>query len=207
MIDVPLTSCARAVPDRRTVLATYDDDAVIVWQAHSDAVADAALRDGGFGGRSWRTDRTTRFRLSLPSLLARNGWATRPGRERILAVRLCRVGFDAVLRQAVHAAMEPGVYPCRNAWHLATRYGQVTLAWHPDVDPTGAELDHETLRVGVRDGVLARFARDWVVGVEDWTPWVVANRTQVSASLPVPAVAPYPLVTSERDRLAGRGRG
>lgn len=87
--------------ERRVVHATFDRSVVVVWQAHSHEVADCALRAGRFGGRAWRTDRVTRFRLSLPSLLARNGWATRAGRERILAVKIQREGFDAMVRQAV----------------------------------------------------------------------------------------------------------
>lgn len=195
---------ARTPPDPRVVRATFDSDVVVVWQAHSHEVADAALRAGRFGGKAWRTDRVTRFRVSLPSLLARNGWATREGRERILAVRLQREGFDTMLRQAVHAGYEPEIYATRNTWHLATRYGHVVVAWHPDVDPSGAELGRETLRIGVRDAALERFTREWVVGIEDWTPWVLENRTRACASLPVPMLAPYPLPTADRLRLAGR---
>ena len=190
--------------DPRVVCATFDPDEVVVWQAHSNEVADCALRHGRFGGRAWRTDRVTRFRLSLPSLLARNGWATREGRERILAVRLKREGFDTMLRQAVHAGYEPEIYATRNTWHLATRYGHVVVAWHPDVDPSGAELGRETLRMGIRDAALERFTREWVVGIEDWTPWVLENRRQACASLPVPRLAPYPLAAVDRLRLAGR---
>lgn len=206
MMSVPLAPIEhpRAAGERRAVQATFDSSVVVVWQAHSHEVADAALRNGQFGGRLWRTDRVTRFRLSLPSLLARNGWATRPGRERILAVALRREGFDAMLRQAVHAGYEPDIYPTRNSWHLATRYGHVVVAWHSDVDPAGGELERDTLRMGVRDATLERFTRDWVVAVEDWTPWVVENRGRVGAALPVPVLSGYPLPEADRFRLAGR---
>jgi hypothetical protein len=203
---VPLAPILDLSPscERRRVHATYDATTVVVWQAHSHEVAECALERGRFGGRAWRTDRVTRFRLSLPSLLARNGWATRPGRERILAVRMLREGFDTLLRQAVHAGFEPDIYPSRNSWHLATRYGHVVVAWHPDVDPSGAELERETLRMGIRDATLERFTHDWVVGVEDWTRWVVENRCRVCPTLPVPVLEPYPLAWSDHCRLAGR---
>lgn len=188
----------------RALLATFDDATVTVWQAHSHSVADEAVRTNGFGGSSWRTDRMTRFRLSLPSLLYRNGWATRKDRERILAVRVARSGFDALLRQAVHAAMEADCYATRAAWALATRFANVTLAWHPDVDPSGRALPRETVRIGVRDAALVRFTREWVVAVEDWTDWVVAHRGKVTDDLPVPAVDAYPLPERDRLRIAGR---
>ena len=152
-------AAAGAVRDRRTVLATFDDDRVLVWQAHCCPVAEEALRLGRFGGRIWRYDRVTRFRLSLPSLLTRNGWASRAGRERILAVWLKRLAFDAILRQAVHAAFEPAVYPTEMGWRLAVRYANVSLAWHPDVDPAGNELSRVTVRIGLRDGALRAVTR------------------------------------------------
>jgi hypothetical protein len=203
---VKLVAGARPrLSDPRTVLATYDARAVVVWQAHGAEVAEEAVRLGRFGGRLWRFDRMTRFRTSLPSLLARNGWATRPGRERILAVYVARDGFDALLRQAVHAAFEPAIYPSRMGWSLAVRFANVTVAWHPDVDPAGNELPRETLRVGVRDGALRSFTDQWVVGVEDFTDWVVAHRGCPRPDLAVPELREYPMDRGLHDRLAGRG--
>lgn len=200
----PIRECCPAVADPRIVRATFDERTVLVWQAHSPEVARAAVAHGGFGPRICWTERSTRFRLSLPALLARNGWGTRAGRECILGLRLLREGFDALLRQAVHEAIEPEIYPSRNAWHLARRYANVCVAWHRDVDPVGSELEWETLRVEVRDHALKKFVREWVVAIEDWTPWVASNRALADRSLPVPAVAPYPMAPAEVLRLAGR---
>jgi hypothetical protein len=191
----------------RTVCATFDAERVVVWQAHGTDVADAAVRQGRFGGRAWRTDRVTRFRLSLPSLLARNGWGTRPGRERILAVWLAREGFDAILRQAVHAAFEPGIYASRMGWQLATRFANAIVAWHPDVDPSGAPLARETVRVGLRDAALRDFTERWVLGVEDHTEWVVASRVHPTPELPVPELRVYPLSDDDARKLAGTSEG
>ncbi|MEQ1570416.1 MAG: DUF4291 family protein [Myxococcota bacterium] len=197
-------AASTTVPEPRTLCASFDERVVTVWQAHSNAVADAAVAAGRFGGRAWRTDRVTRFRVSLPSLLARNGWATRPGRERILAVHVSRGGFDALLRQAVHASFEPELYPSRSGWLLATRYANVTVAWHADVDPTGSDLPRQTVRFGVRDAALRELTSKWVVGVDDWTAWVVEHRDRATAATPVPAVARYPMSDDARARLAGR---
>jgi len=180
-------------PAGRRVLATFDDRRVVVWQAHRPDVADAAIREQRFGGGSWRTDRVTRMRLSLPSLLARCSWGLRGGRERILAVSVSRAGFDAILRQAVPAEFEPDVYPTKAAWHLATRFANVSITWHPDRGPDGAPLERLTPRFGLRDHALAAFTERWVVGVEDWTAWVADHRARPGAALPVPVLAPYPV--------------
>jgi hypothetical protein len=191
MTPDPPASRARAGP--RRLLATFDERSVVVWQAHRHEVADEALRRQRFGGELWRTDRVTRFRVSLPSLLARTTWATRQGRERILAVRLARVGFDAILRQAVPAEFDPEVYPTRGAWHLATRYANVTVSWHRDVDPAGCECGWDTPRMGLREHALRSFTDEWVEGVEDVTSWVHANRGVAGCEPPLAGVAPYPV--------------
>lgn len=186
---------SRAPPGRR-VLATFDERAVVVWQAHRPEVADHALACQRFGGELWRIDRVTRLRLSLPSLLARSGWGTRAGRERILAVRLARAGFDAILRQAVPAEFDPAVYASKGAWHLATRYANVTLSWHRDVDAVGGECGWDTPRIGLREHALRAFTDQWVVGVEDVTAWVEANRGRAVCDLPVPPAIEYPVGVS-----------
>ena len=189
----------------RHLLATFDNDQVVVWQAHSGDVARRALAAGRFGGPGWSTDRLSRMRLSLPSLLDRCDWGRRPGRERILAVTLRRQGLDAMLRQAAHGAYEPGVYASPASWRLATRYANVMIGWYPDRDPGGAELARATLRLGLRDAALARFTEEWVVGVEDWTGWVREHRDARRRELPVPRVRPYPLQQGELERLVGTG--
>lgn len=185
---------------QRRVRAAFDERRVVVWQAHTDEIADYALANGRFGGAAWRRDRVTRFRLSLGSLLGRTEWAKRPGRERVLAVSLAREGFEALLRQSAHAEFEPGLYASRAAWRLATRYAPVSVAWHPDVDEHGRDLPTETLRIGVRDAALRRFTEEYVVGVEDWTPWVGRHRADGG---PLPTLVEYPLAAPQLRILAG----
>lgn len=173
-----------------TILATYTDASVVVWQAHGDAVADHALATGRFGGPAWRDDRVTRFRLSLPSLLCRCEWASRPGRERILAVHLRRSSFDELLRRAIPAEFDPAAYASTASWRLATRFATATVSWHPDCSLQGEHVPWQTPRFGVRDQALQAFATEWVVGIEDATDWVRAHRDAAPGLAPV--VRPYP---------------
>ncbi len=181
----------------RHLLASFDDERAVVWQAHAPDVASQALADGRFGGPGWRGD-------PLPSLLERCGWGTRLGRERILAVFLTRDGLDAILRQAVHAEFEAAVYASMASWRLATRWSPVSIAWYRDRDATGGELERETPRLGLRDAALSRFTDTWVVGVEDWTERLRQGRP-LGRDLPLPVVRPYPLPAPDLDRLVGRG--
>ncbi len=168
----------------RTLLATWDADTVVVWQAHGTEVAERAVATGRFDGPAWRHDRTTRMRVSLPSLAWRTAYGQRAGRERLLAVRLRRAGFDELLRRAVEAEDDRAVYPSTATWRLAMRYASATVSWHPDRGPDGAELPWQTPRFGLRGALLDAFSREWVVGVEDHTGWL-ADRSLT------PVVAPY----------------
>lgn len=183
----------------RPLRATFDASRVVVWQAHGAEIADHALAHGRFGGAGWRRDRLTGFRLSLPSLLARSDWGRAEGRERILAVSLSRDGFDALVHQAVLAENDPSVYPSAASWRLATRYANVTVAWHPDVDLGGVELPWQTPRFGVRDRAMERFSES-IVAIEDWTGHLSNPSTLAS-----PAVAPYPVDEARLRLLAGSG--
>ncbi len=187
----------------RAVAASYDDDSVVLWSAHTSPVADATLAQGAFGGPDWRLNRVTRVRTSLPSLLARCDWGRRVGRERVLAVRVARPGFDAMLRQAVHAEFDPSIYRSRASWRLASRYAAVWVSWHPDLAHTGEALDRQTLRIGLRGEALRRFSTEWMVGVEDWTEWVQAHRDGPDPATPVPVQRPYPVASDLERRLAG----
>ncbi len=189
--SVPFAPPARWELPPRTLLATYTDREVVVWQAHRAEVAERAVATGTFDGPSWRTDRTTRLRVSLPSLLWRCAWATRPGRERILAVRLRRTAFDELLLRAVPGDNDPSVYASAGAWRLATRFATALVSWHPDRDVRGEPQPWDTARFGLREALLHAFSREWVLGVEDVTPWVVAHRGDPHA--PVPVVRPYPI--------------
>lgn len=192
-------------PGGRPLLAGAMGDEVLGFQAHGEAVADDLLAHG-MGSpdcRAWRLDRTTRLRLSLPSLLARTDWGRRPGRERILGVRLSRSGFDAMLRSAVLAENAPAVYASPAAFRLATRFAGVLVQWHDDVDPNGDVLPWQTPRFALRDHALRAFTHEWVVGLVDLTTWVRQHRDVRSAALPVPVARAIPLSPADRLRLTG----
>ena len=173
-------------------------DEVLLWQAHSHAVADEALRRGSFGGPSWSLRHTSRLRTSLSSLFARAERGDKAGRERFLAVWIRRPAFDAWLVQAVPADFEPGgVYASPAAWRLATRFAQVTVSWHADVDASGAERGGLTPRFGVRERALETLSDPASVRLEDWTQRVAEGDFG-------PAPSRYPMTDALTDQLAGR---
>lgn len=176
----------------RSLAACFDDQTIWVFAAHERAIADYATEHGRFGGKAWMEDRITRFRLSLPRVMARSERGQREAKEGLLAIRLPRDRFDAILRQAVHWREFPdGLYATKGQWRLATRYAQVVMDWAPDCDPFGADLARFTVRFGVRAHTLNKFTREWVVGIDDLT--ALAEQWRTSDDPPTPVMRPYPL--------------
>jgi hypothetical protein len=179
----------------RVVRAHHDSERVLVWQAHHETLARAAVARGGLAGPGWSLRRHTVVRLSLPLLLTQADWGRRQGRERIVGMWLPRSVFDGLLQQAVHCTHEPEVYASLRQWRLASRYSQVSAAWLDDVDLQGVPIGRQTLRLGLRQEALRRFTD----GAAD-----LFDVTDQLADLPSWPVSDYPLPADLAQRLAGR---
>jgi len=162
-------------PAIRRLTVHRDAGRVLVWQGHRAEVAAEAVRHGGLDVPSWSLARHTRFRLSLPALLARTDWGRKPGREHTLGVWLDEEALVRLLRQAVHDRCEMAVYGSIKAWRLASRWAQVSIGWHDEPDLAGQPTGQQTPRLGVRQAALKQFT-DAVVGVEDWTDAVTERQ-------------------------------
>jgi hypothetical protein len=170
----------------RHVLAQYDADSVVVYQAYRPCIGRFAAEHGYFGGE-FSFDRMSWIKPNFLWMMFRSGWGTKEGQEVVLAVRLRRAGFDAILAEAVHSAFVPEVYGTQAAWNEAVGRSSVRLQWDPDHDPSGAKQDRRAIQLGLRGDVLARYAREWVVGIEDVSDFVAEQRANA--------------VTGKHDRL------
>ncbi len=87
----------------RHILAQYDQDGVIVYQAFRPAIAVEALSLQRFGA-SFSRSRMSWIKPNFLWMMYRCGWATKPGQERVLAVRVRRPGRGAAEPVQVAAA-------------------------------------------------------------------------------------------------------
>lgn len=155
----------------RHILAQFDDETVVVYQAYRPAIADFAVTHGYFGG-PFRLDRMSWVKPNFLWMMYRCGWATKEGQETVLAVRLRRTAFDLLLREAVPSSFVRDVYGTEEAWKDAVAASSVRLQWDPDHDPRGAKLERRAIQLGLRGEPLACYAREWLVAIEDVTPFV-----------------------------------
>src|SRR5262249_46585767 len=117
----------------RHILAQYDADSVVVYQAYRPAIGHFAARHGYFGGE-FSYGRMSWCKPNFLWMMYRSGWGTKEGQEVTLAIRLKRTFFDSLLAQAVPSTYDTDLYPDRATWQEAVSASCVRLQWDPDHD-------------------------------------------------------------------------
>ena len=174
----------------RHILAQFDAESIVVYQAYRPAIGHFAARHGWFGG-DFSLGRMSWIKPNFLWLMYRCGWASKPDQEVVLAVRLKRAAFDEILGLAVHSTFTPEVYESHATWKAALARSDVRLQWDPDHGPSGEPLNRRAIQLGLRGEVLARYAREWLLGVEDVTKLAREQGTR--------ARAPYDLLVTPRE--------
>jgi len=160
----------------RHILAQYDNDAVVVYQAYRPSIGRYAAEHGHFGGE-FSLDRMSWIKPNFLWMMYRCGWGTKENQEVTLAVWLKRPAIDAILREAVHSTFVREVYADESAWKQALSRSSVRLQWDPDHNPAGAKLERRAIQLGLRGDVLASYAREWIVHIEDISDFVEQQRS------------------------------
>ena len=166
LLEPYLTQRARWPQEGRHILAQYDDDSVIVYQAYRPAIGRFAARHGYFGGE-FSLSRMSWIKPNFLWMMFRCGWGTKENQEVTLAIRLKRSAFDTILAEAVHSTYIAEVYQSEAAWKQALEQSSVRLQWDPDHDPSGAKVERRAIQLGLRGPMLEQYAREWILEIED----------------------------------------
>jgi hypothetical protein len=192
----------------RHILAQFDADSVVVYQAYRPEIGHFAAQHGYFGGE-FSLKRMSWVKPNFLWMMYRSGWGTKEGQEVTLAVRLRRDAFDEILRLAVHSTFVPEVYGTHEAWQRSVAGSEVRLQWDPDHGPAGNPVERRAIQLGLRGGVLARYAREWLLGVEDVSGFVAEQREDAKVPcerLVTPREDVYPVADVEVARRLGVAR-
>jgi hypothetical protein len=146
-----------SIPQQQ-IRARFDGRCVVVYQAFKHAIADAALGAQRFVA-PFSVTRMTWVKPSFLWMMERCGWATKPDQERVLAVHLLRVHFDAALASAVSTSVEHA-------------HADVRVQWDPERNLRGGKLPWRSLQLGLGRAVARDYATKWVHCIEDVTPLV-----------------------------------
>jgi hypothetical protein len=193
----------------RYILAQFDGESVVVYQAYRPAIGHFAAEHGYFGGE-FSLSRMSWIKPNFLWMMDRCGWASKEGQEVVLAVRLKRSAFDEILRRAVHSTFVPEVYGTEDAWKRAVAGSDVRLQWDPDHGPSGNPAERRAIQLGLRGEVLARYAKDWLLEVEDISDFVREQRANAKAPydrLVTPREDVYPVADPEVAKRLGVSGG
>ena len=167
-----LTQVSRWPKTGRHILAQYNDESIIVYQAYRPEIGQFATSHSYFGGEFFSLNRMSWIKPNFLWMMARSEWGTKPGQEVILAVRLRRDAFDEILAAAVHSSFVPDLYGSKTEWEQTVKHSKVRLQWDPDRHPSGAKLERRAIQLGLRGDILSRYARDWIIDIEDISEFV-----------------------------------
>jgi hypothetical protein len=162
------------------ILAQFDQESILVYQAFRPSIASFAVDHQSFGG-DFSYSRMSWIKPNFLWMMYRCGWASKPGQERVLAVRLRRQFFDELLRIAVPSSYQAGSESSREEWQQAVADSDVRLQWDPDHDPSGRSLDRRAIQLGLRGNALRLYGNEALLSIEDITPFVVEQRTNAQA--------------------------
>jgi hypothetical protein len=188
-----LVQAARWPRAGRHILAQFDKDSVIVYQAYRPAIGQFAAKHGYFGG-PFSLGRMSWIKPNFLWMMYRAGWATKEGQERILAIRLSRTFFDELLRSAVPSSHDPQRFPSEEAWRNAVASSDVRLQWDPDHDPGGRALERRAIQLGLRGDTLRRYGEREALSITDMTDFVAGQRAFVQGDfgqLQIPGESVY----------------
>ncbi|MEU3840273.1 DUF4291 domain-containing protein [Streptomyces sp. NPDC028635] len=182
---------------RFRIRARYTDTTVTVYQAYRPQIGLPAARTGRFPS-SWKRERMTWIKPSFLWMMYRCGWGTKPDQESVLAVEITREGFEWALRHACLSHHVPGLHGDREAWQRQLRQAPARVQWDPERDLHFTALPHRSLQLGLGGQAAARYADEWIVGIEDVTPLAAEIHAHVrageldAASAKLPEERPYP---------------
>lgn len=184
----------------RVILAQYDDDSVVVYQAYRPSIGNFAAQHGYFGG-DFKLTRMSWIKPNFLWMMYRCGWASKEGQEVVLAVRIKRTAFDQILRSAVNSSFKPELHESREAWQAAVNSSDVRLQWDPDHAPNGAKMERRAIQLGLRGDVLAKYAREWIIEIMDISEFVREQAANSERSrydqLLMPRERVYPVADEE----------
>lgn len=157
------------------IRADYDERTLVVYQAYRPEIAAAAVNAGRFVP-PFSLERMTWIKPSFLWMMERCGWASKPGQERVLAVRITRAGWEEALASAVLTTYEQVIHGAHEDWRRALYAAPVRVQWDPERDIHGKPQERRAIQVGLGRAITERYVSEWTLEIRDVTPLVRSLR-------------------------------
>lgn len=169
------------------ILAQYNEEYVVVYQAYRPSIGLYAADNKKFGG-DFSFSRMSWIKPNFLWMMYRSGWGTKPGQEITLAISLKRDYFENVLANAFPSTNCLGL--TREAWDAKVAETNVRLQWDPDHDPYGEKQERKAIQLGLCKDFLSPFAGDGIVDIQDISSFVKEQREVLEKDGPAKLITP-----------------
>lgn len=163
----------------RHILAHYDDETILVYQAYRPEIGNFAAKHGYFGGE-FKYSRMSWIKPNFLWMMYRSDWGRSDGQNVVLAIRLRRIFFDSLLEQAVFSSFGASGESNQNEWKSAVSHSDVRLQWDPDHLPTGDKCERRAVQIGMRGKTLEAYGKREVLEIIDVSDFVAQQRPHAS---------------------------
>ncbi|CAF1151450.1 unnamed protein product [Adineta ricciae] len=134
------------------ILASYDDESIIVYQAYNENIAKYASENHQFiGCPDYSTTRMTWIKTNFLWMMYRSQWATSPNQEHILAIWLRKSAFDSYLAQSLNSQHKGLPQDESKSSKDKTSSSLIRLQWDPDHHPHGMSVNgRRAIQLGLK---------------------------------------------------------
>jgi hypothetical protein len=176
------------------IMAQYDDNEIIVYQAYKPEIGLFAAENQFFGG-PFSLTRMTWIKPNFLWIMYRNGWGQKDGQEITLAIHLKRSAFEKYIEEVIYSNYSSDRHATREDWQEEVKSSNARLQWDPDHDPYGAKLLRRAIQIGLRNELILSFAKEDIIEIEDISDYVSKQFEHVKANkldlLETPAERPF----------------
>lgn len=173
---------SRLPKNGKQIIGRVDGGNLIVYQAFNPNIAEYAVKNQKFGGGQYSFSRMSWIKPGFLWMMYRAGWASKEHQQHILAITLPLEKFKMILQEATISSYSEEIYATQEEWKAELEKTEVRLQWDPDHDPFGNKQERKAIQLGMKGEILKKFCTEWIVKIEDITPFVKAEYEKVKAN-------------------------
>src|SRR5262249_27859238 len=106
------------------ILAQFDEETIIVYQAFRPGIGRFAVEKQFFGG-DFKYSRMSWIKPNFLWMMYRSQWGQAERQEMILAIQLRRRFFDSLLERGVPSSFDPDAFGSREDWAAAVARSEI----------------------------------------------------------------------------------
>ncbi|KAJ5074062.1 hypothetical protein M0811_00690 [Anaeramoeba ignava] len=197
------------------IMANYDEESVIVYQAFNKEIAEGAVKNNEFKEENgYSLSRMTWIKTEFLWMMHRSGWGHKKNQEKILAIRIKREGFEKILELSIPTMFKEATFKfkSKSEWEKAVAKAKkqesyVCVQFDPAWNPLDSKVSkRRAIQLGLKGDIASHFRSDFIVKIYDITSFVhdcYSNHVLVKniESLKIPLEKEYPLDENLRKHL------